>query len=175
MQEREGMPRLVPIEQLNRLPLAEFGPALRPLFEASAPLAAALCRRRPFASYDELLARAAEVVRGLSDAERVEVVNGHPRLGESRDNLRRVSVLSDREQGADDAADARLMELNRAYEARFGFRCVVFVNRRPKAELVPVIEARLGNPRAQELDTAIGEMLAIAADRLQRLVPSTEC
>ena len=32
---------------------------------------------------------------------------------------------------------AEPQELNRRYEERFGFRFVVFVNRRPKAEIVP--------------------------------------
>ena len=60
------------------------------------------------------------------------------------------------------------MELNRAYEERFGFRFVVFVNRRPKHELVPILRERLERTREQELDTALDELIAIAEDRWQR-------
>jgi 2-oxo-4-hydroxy-4-carboxy--5-ureidoimidazoline (OHCU) decarboxylase len=58
--------------------------------------------------------------------------------------------------------------LNREYEQRFGFRFVVFVNRRPKSELVPILRERLRRAREVELDTALHELVAIARDRWQR-------
>ena len=48
---------------------------------------------------------------------------------------------------------AELAELNRAYEEKFGFRFIVFVNRRSRAELVPVLRERLQRTREEELDT----------------------
>jgi 2-oxo-4-hydroxy-4-carboxy-5-ureidoimidazoline decarboxylase len=61
-----------------------------------------------------------------------------------------------------------LARLNEAYERKFGFRFVVFVNQRPKAALVPVLESRLLRPRAEELKTALADIVAIAEDRLRR-------
>ena len=58
-----------------------------------------------------------------------------------------------------------LAELNDAYERRFGFRFVVFVNGRTKADLVPVLRARLGRTRTEELSTGFSEFQAIARDR----------
>ena len=63
---------------------------------------------------------------------------------------------------------AELAELNRRYEERFGFRFVVFVDRRPKAEIVPILRERLERSRDEELDTALSELVAIARDRWQR-------
>ncbi len=63
---------------------------------------------------------------------------------------------------------AELARLNAEYEERFGFRFVVFVNRRPKAEILEVLRERIDNPREQELDTAVGELVAIAEDRWRR-------
>jgi OHCU decarboxylase len=172
------LPRLVPIDELNASPEAAFVEALRPLLEAAGPLGAALAAHRPYASYEQLLERAAELVARLPEDQRVATVNAHPRIGESAHVLRRTSALSYREQGHDPAAppdadaarvDARLAELNRAYEARFGFRFVVFVAGRPRSAIIPVLEARLANDRRQELDTALSEMLAIARDRLRTL------
>ena len=60
---------------------------------------------------------------------------------------------------------AELERLNREYEERFGFRFVVFVNRRPKSEIVPILRERLRRSREEELDTAVGELVAIAEDR----------
>ena len=172
-------PRLLPLDELNQLSRDRFAPALKPLFEAAGPLAEALYERRPFRSYEELLERAAAVVQALPEAHQIEVVNAHPRIGESADTIREASLISYREQGYDREAGLdsdelrevyrRLAELNRAYEERFGFRFVVFVNRRPKAAILEVLRERLENPRSEELRTALRDMLAIARDRLESM------
>ncbi|HEY4346473.1 MAG TPA: 2-oxo-4-hydroxy-4-carboxy-5-ureidoimidazoline decarboxylase, partial [Gaiellaceae bacterium] len=77
-----------------------------------------------------------------------------------------LSARSAAEQGTDDAPE--LAELNRTYEERFGFRFVVFVNRRPKSELVPILRERLGRTREEELATALDELVSIAEDRWRR-------
>ena len=41
----------------------------------------------------------------------------------------------------------------------------MFVNRRPKAEILEVLRTRIDNTREQELDTAVTELCAIAEDR----------
>ena len=61
-----------------------------------------------------------------------------------------------------------LARLNAAYEERHGFRFVVFVNRRPKREILDVLQARIGNPTDEERETALGELVAIAEDRWRR-------
>ena len=77
-----------------------------------------------------------------------------------------LSARSAAEQGTDEAPE--LDELNREYEERFGFRFVVFVNGRPKREIVPVLRARMERTREEELATAIDELCAIAEDRWRR-------
>jgi 2-oxo-4-hydroxy-4-carboxy--5-ureidoimidazoline (OHCU) decarboxylase len=110
------------------------------------------------------LAQADAAIAGLSDAEKLEALDAHPRIG-----ARKLSTRSAAEQGAaDPEVEAELDQLNRAYEERFGFRFVVFVNRRPRAELVPVLRERLERARDEELDTALHELVAIARDRWSR-------
>jgi len=60
---------------------------------------------------------------------------------------------------------AELAELNRAYEEKFGFRFVVFVNGRPKSEILKVLRQRIWHTREEELDTGCDELVAIARDR----------
>ena len=112
------------------------------------------------------LTKAEEIVRTLTEDEKLEALAAHPAIGQ-REGL---SARSAAEQGGDDDPDvlAELAELNRRYEERFGFRFVVFVNRRPKAEIVPILRERLEKTRDEELDTALSELVAIARDRWQR-------
>ncbi len=110
------------------------------------------------AELNDPLGRAREVAAGLSDAEKKAVLDAHPAIG-----ARRLSARSAGEQGADEVP--ALDELNRRYEERFGFRFVVFVNGRPKRELVPILEARLERTREQELATALDELVSIAESR----------
>ena len=78
-----------------------------------------------------------------------------------------MSARSAAEQGTDDDPEvlAELAELNRAYEERFGFRFVVFVNRRPRREIVPILRVRLERTRSEELETGVDELVQIAMDR----------
>jgi 2-oxo-4-hydroxy-4-carboxy--5-ureidoimidazoline (OHCU) decarboxylase len=117
------------------------------------------------AEVDDPLGSAVEVLRGLPEEEKLEALNAHPAIG-----ARKLSPASAREQGAD--ADpvvlTELAYLNQVYEEKFGFRFVVFVNRRPKAEILEVLRERLQRTREEELDTAVEELVAIAADRWRR-------
>jgi 2-oxo-4-hydroxy-4-carboxy--5-ureidoimidazoline (OHCU) decarboxylase len=118
------------------------------------------------AEREQPLAAARDVARTLSDDEKKEVLDAHPAIGQRAG----LSARSQREQGddADAAVLAELAALNRAYEEKFGFRFVVFVNRRPKSELVPILRDRLARPREEELATALDELVSIAEDRWRR-------
>jgi len=151
------------ISTLNTLPPTEFAAALRPLFEAAEPLAVSLYAERPFASYAELIDRAEALALGMALDEQVAVLSAHPRIGA---NPATLSAASFAEQGAASEADSELAELNAHYERKFGFRFVVFVNRRPKTEIIKVLRQRLQRGREEELATGLRDMFNIARDRL---------
>ena len=129
---------------------------LADLFQARSRFVEAL------AEEEDPLARAREVLSELPEEDRVEALAHHPRIGAPN-----LSSRSAAEQGtdADPAVLAELAELNAAYEERFGFRFVVFVDRRPRAEIVPVLRERLERTREEELETGCDELVAIALDR----------
>jgi len=138
------------------------------LFEHAGPLLERLRAEEPFPSGAALLARARAILDELSETEQIAVINAHPRIGERPD---RVSPASFTEQGYDRDTTPpevflRLANLNDEYEQKFGFRFVVFVNRRSKEAIVPILESRLRGSRAEELRTALKEIMAIAEDRL---------
>jgi 2-oxo-4-hydroxy-4-carboxy--5-ureidoimidazoline (OHCU) decarboxylase len=141
------LPRQLTIEQLAEL------------FEGHTRLVEKLAER------DDPLVSAHEVIEKLSESEKLEALNAHPAIGATN-----LSTRSAAEQGEGDdpATLAELDRLNAEYEERFGFRFVVFVNRRAKSEIVPILRERLERPREEELDTAVKELVAIAEDRWRR-------
>lgn len=130
--------------------------------EGSTPLAEKVRAGGPYRSTDEVVARMRALLPTLNDAERVATLNAHPRIGEAAG---RLSARSLKEQGGD--ALPELDRLNAEYERRFGFRFVVFVNRRPKAEIVEVLRRRLHRSREEEMDEGLRAIVDIAEDRLR--------
>jgi 2-oxo-4-hydroxy-4-carboxy--5-ureidoimidazoline (OHCU) decarboxylase len=110
------------------------------------------------AQEEDPLTRARALAHEVSDDEKFEALAAHPRIGER----------SPEQHGDDPAVLAELSELNREYEETFGFRFVVFVNGRSRAELLPVLRERLGNSREKELDIGLSELVAIAEDRWRK-------
>ena len=147
------------------MPEAEFVAAMAPLFEGAPRFLARLAAARPFGTDAALFDAAERIALEMPEAEQLELIDAHPRLGAPP---RSVSAMSYVEQGYDretaEAVDA-LERLNAEYEARFGFRYCVYVAGRSRAALVPELEAAFGRERAAERERAIRDVVAIARDR----------
>lgn len=168
---------LPPIDELNGLDTDEFERALAPLFEGAPRFCARLAAGGPYASYGQLLDHATRSATELPEDEQVELIECHPRIGADPGT---VSAISYREQGYDagnsggQSTHAALERLNAAYERQFGFRFVVHVAGRPRAAIVPLIEAALRRRRAEEIERALTDIVAIARDRLPTLMAGQE-
>jgi 2-oxo-4-hydroxy-4-carboxy--5-ureidoimidazoline (OHCU) decarboxylase len=114
------------------------------------------------AEREDALEAAPEVIAELSEAEKLEALNAHPAIG-----AKGLSARSAEEQGADadPVVQTELAYLNQVYEEKFGFRFVVFVDGRPKREILEVLRERIARTRDEELDTGCRELVAIARDR----------
>lgn len=130
--------------------------------EGSTPLARKVAAGGPYASPAELVQRMRATVPTLTEEEKIATLNAHPRIGE---DPRRLSARSLREQGGDALPELEL--LNAEYERRFGFRFVVFVNRRPKSEILEVLKQRLQRLREEEMTEGLNAIVDIAEDRLR--------
>ncbi|KAI7862208.1 Oxo-4-hydroxy-4-carboxy-5-ureidoimidazoline decarboxylase [Spinellus fusiger] len=177
------MSALPPIEKINTAEPLCFIEAIHILFEVAPPLATALLAQRPFASYTDLIEYAHTLCLGskLSEQEKREIINAHPRIGESKTNL---SAMSLKEQGytphttvsqKDQQVNETLARLNKAsviikeYEDVYGFKFVVFVAGRSRAQIIPVLQQRIASgDREKELETGLTDMMLIAHDRLKK-------
>jgi 2-oxo-4-hydroxy-4-carboxy--5-ureidoimidazoline (OHCU) decarboxylase len=160
------------IADLNALPADAFRDEVAPLFEGAPAFLDRLAAARPFDSDHAMMEAAREVARTMPEPDQVELLNAHPVLGADPAT---VSPASFDEQGYDEPAGEtaqpmleELAMLNEVYEARFGFRFVLFVAGRPLSAVGPLIEAAMRNDRAAELARGIDDVIDIAADRLGR-------
>jgi len=132
---------------------------LAELFEGRTRLVELLAER------DDPLGSAEQVFAELTEQEQREALNAHPPIG-----ARNLSQRSATEQGSGGhpAVLTELAYLNQVYEEKFGFRFVVFVDGRPKSEILKILQQRLERTPEEELKTGLHELVAIARDRWQR-------
>jgi 2-oxo-4-hydroxy-4-carboxy-5-ureidoimidazoline decarboxylase len=161
------------IEELDALETDAAVEALSPLFEGAPRFLRRLAGARPLETEDELFGAARAIAREMPEPEQVELLDAHPRIGADPAS---VSDLSRGEQGGNEPAHEEpawigeeLTALNEAYEGRFGFRFVVFVAGRPRADIIPILERALRADRDEELRRGLDDVVLIAADRMERL------
>lgn len=111
--------------------------------------------------------KARAILDDWGEDDRIALLNSHPRIGARSDTLSGPSRLE--QTGHDDTEIlTELDRLNDDYEARFGFRFVVFVNGRLNSMIIPVLRRRLAHARDEELAAGIEEYLAITRVRLEQ-------
>lgn len=132
--------------------------------------------RRPFHLLGVLLGNADEVWNSLAPADWREAFRHHPRLGESRSAVpqdERAQAWSSAEQAGmhDTGLEARtaLAGANEAYEARFGFICIICATGLSSAEILELTRERLANDLEDELPIAAEEQRKITRLRLLKL------
>jgi 2-oxo-4-hydroxy-4-carboxy--5-ureidoimidazoline (OHCU) decarboxylase len=161
------------VEELDAMTPDAFAAAVDPLFEGAPSFVRRLAVARPFETEDGFFASARVVAREMPEAEQIELLNAHPRIGADPAT---VSPQSHGEQGYDEDAGPdeswvadELTALNDAYEGLFGFRFVVFVAGRPQADIIPILEHALRADRDEELRRGLDDVALIAHDRWEKL------
>jgi 2-oxo-4-hydroxy-4-carboxy--5-ureidoimidazoline (OHCU) decarboxylase len=122
-------------------------------------------------TWDELFDRAEQIALWMSEAEQLELLNSHPRIGAVPST---VSAQSYQEQGFDrdpatDDLQNRLSELNDQYEARHGFRFVIFVDGRSRAQIAELMPEHIARDTAEERERGLLDVVAIARSRRARM------
>ncbi len=125
----------------------------------------------PFVDVDRLVTVADEAMNTMTDAEWLEAMKAHPRIGERGGD---APASSAREQSrAMQASPATLADLaaeNRDYEARFGQVFLIAASGRTAEEILGELRRRMKNDPTTEFEEAKRELRTIARLRLETLI-----
>ncbi|MFF4312743.1 2-oxo-4-hydroxy-4-carboxy-5-ureidoimidazoline decarboxylase [Streptomyces sp. 900105755] len=146
--------------------------ALAALHEACAATAWArrLLAARPYATPEALYSASDAATAELGEGDLAEAMAGHPPIGRPRPG----DPTSAREQsgmaGAADGLKAEMLELNLAYQERFGHVFLICATGRTGEEMRDAVKERIGNPPEREREIVRTELGKINRIRLARLV-----
>jgi 2-oxo-4-hydroxy-4-carboxy-5-ureidoimidazoline decarboxylase len=137
--------------------------------------AAEIIAKRPYRERSEILAAADAAFRRLSWDEVLTGLAAHPRIGERAAGGSKEADWSRREQSAASETaggetSRALIDVNRAYEKRFGHVFLIFASGRTQGEILAAAQERLDNDDATERAIVTGELGKIARLRLERVL-----
>ena len=164
------------LEELNARDRRGFVVALGGVFEDSPWVAEAAWPRHPFATLDALYRAMVDAVRGAGEDPQLALICAHPELAGKAAVRGRLTADSKAEQsgaGLNQCSPqefARLQELNRAYNTKFGFPFIIAVKRLARAAIIARFAERLERDRATEFEEALQQIARIAWLRLEALV-----
>ena len=134
--------------------------------------AEAMVALRPIRSVAELSAAADRVWSTMQEADWMEAIACHPRIGErtALHASKKSAAWSRQEQSSANAAAERVLaELaagNALYEQRFGFTYIVCATGKSAEEMLAILNRRMASDRAAELREAAEQQRQITQIRL---------
>ncbi|GAB1326689.1 2-oxo-4-hydroxy-4-carboxy-5-ureidoimidazoline decarboxylase [Streptomyces sennicomposti] len=157
------------LARFNALPDAAARAALLEACAATA-WAERLLAARPYAGADDLYAASDAAMAGLTEADLAEAMAGHPPIGRPKPG----DPTSAREQsgmaGASEDLKAEMLELNLAYQDKFGHVFLICATGRTGEQMRDAVKERIGNSPEQEREIVRTELGKINRIRLGRLL-----
>jgi 2-oxo-4-hydroxy-4-carboxy-5-ureidoimidazoline decarboxylase len=137
---------------------------------ASSAWGSRLLAQRPYADAASLLAASDAAMAELTAADLGEAMAGHPPIGRPKPG----DPTSAREQrgmaGASEELKAELLELNLAYQDKFGHVFLICATGATGEQMRDAVRVRIENTAEVEREIARGELVKINRIRLTRLV-----
>ncbi|MFB6637835.1 2-oxo-4-hydroxy-4-carboxy-5-ureidoimidazoline decarboxylase [Streptomyces chartreusis] len=125
---------------------------------------------RPYATIDALFAASDAATAELTAEDLAEAMAGHPPIGRPKPG----DPTSAREQrgmaGASEELKAEMLELNLAYQDRFGHVFLICATGRTGEQMRDAVKERIGNSPEQEREIVRTELGRINRIRLARIV-----
>jgi 2-oxo-4-hydroxy-4-carboxy-5-ureidoimidazoline decarboxylase len=130
--------------------------------------------QRPFHNFETLLSAAESVWWALERGDWLEAFSAHPRVGPNKIGEKKLSEWSSQEQAGVNSSPAQVLERladgNRDYERRFGWIFLVNATGKTAPEILALLNTRLKNGSAEELQVAAGEQAKVTKLRLNKLL-----
>ncbi|OII65049.1 2-oxo-4-hydroxy-4-carboxy-5-ureidoimidazoline decarboxylase [Streptomyces sp. CC53] len=141
---------------------------------ASSAWGSKLLAQRPYATADDLLLAGDAATAELTAEDLADAMAGHPPIGRPKPG----DPTSAREQsgmaGASEDLKAEMLELNLAYQERFGHVFLICATGRTGEQMRDAARERIGNTPEQEREIVRTELGRINRIRLTRLVERLE-
>ena len=165
------------LPRVNALTLEQFVARFGGVFEHSPWVAERAWNSRPFDSLDRLHASMMQVVGAAGREEQIALFCAHPELAGREAAKGTLTADSSSEQGRlgfldlDRSHVERMAELNRRYQQRFGFPCIVALKLHASRESVMAsMRRRLGNTAQAEMASALEQIGHITRSRLDKIM-----
>ena len=136
-----------------------------------------MTNRRPFASTNDLIAKADDIWWSLKPEDWLEAFRSHPKIGEkkaARNASEQSRTWSEQEQaGTRNAApetEQALADLNKEYEQKFGYIFIVCATGKGSEEMLAILRQRMTNDPEREMQIAAAEQSRITRLRLEKLL-----
>ncbi|MFI2372084.1 2-oxo-4-hydroxy-4-carboxy-5-ureidoimidazoline decarboxylase [Streptomyces sp. NPDC018833] len=161
---------------LARFNASEDSAALAVLHEvcASSAWGSKILAQRPYTSTDALFEASDAAMAELTADDLAEAMAGHPPIGRPKPG----DPTSSREQsgmaGASEALKADMLELNLAYQEKFGHVFLICATGRTGEQMRDAVRERIGNSPEQEREIVRTELGKINRIRLTRLAELAE-
>jgi 2-oxo-4-hydroxy-4-carboxy-5-ureidoimidazoline decarboxylase len=161
-----------PTPGLARFNTSQDSAALAALHEvcASSAWGSKLLTQRPYATAEDLFAASDAALAELTVKDLEEAMAGHPPIGRPKPG----DPTSAREQrgmaGASEALKAELLELNLAYQEKFGHVFLICATGATGEQMRDAVKTRIGNTAEAEREIVRTELGKINRIRLTRLV-----
>lgn len=156
------------LEAFNAMPMRR---AVHAIYECcySVPLAADLCRGRPFGGHDELFRAADALLFGLSEESVDTILQAYPdigrRPGSEKSAAEQCAIWCDQPE-----VMVQLGQASGRYLAHFGFGFVMFVNGYTAQDVLATMSDRLHNDIETERKVVRNELARINRTRLERML-----
>lgn len=164
------------LQTLNNLPIYEAARALSKCCGATSWVNQ-MIKARPFLTKEDLFKKAERIWYSCQKEDWLEAFSHHPKIGDSASLEKKFAATKDwsgEEQKSVASADKetiqKLAKGNHDYEAKFGFIFIVCATGKSAAEMLSLLEARIGNNYADEIRIAMGEQHKITLIRLEKLL-----
>ncbi|MEA9390160.1 2-oxo-4-hydroxy-4-carboxy-5-ureidoimidazoline decarboxylase [Acerihabitans sp. TG2] len=164
---------MITLEQFNQLDTCHAIELLSPCVALPA-WAEDVTAGRPYDSVAALLAAGRHATQGWQENQLTQALSTHPRIGEPAKDRSREASFSRDEQSALAHDDAELTQAlrkgNAHYEAKFGRVFLVRAQGRRGEDILHLLQQRLQNDVAQEIEDALAQLRQITLLRLEGII-----